>query len=108
MSTHKPILPGRKQIFRQESGGQAVADVVGRFDEPLDGRPLLQLVMSRGRRTGGAADLVSTRRVAAAELAKLPRRITALEPADPSYPVRISASLGALHLDAQDAAIRAR
>ena len=58
LSTGKPILPGRKQVFRIEQNGRAVRDVIARADEDFDGRPLLHLVMQDGRRTAeGTIDL---------------------------------------------------
>jgi nicotinate phosphoribosyltransferase len=44
-SEAKSNLPGRKQIFRQES-----QDVVGLFEEPINGDPLLVKVMEGGKR----------------------------------------------------------
>jgi hypothetical protein len=31
LSRHKPILPGRKQVFRREEDRHAIGDVTGRF-----------------------------------------------------------------------------
>jgi nicotinic acid phosphoribosyltransferase len=39
LSRHKPILPGRKQIFRQEKEGKAVGEIIARAGEQLQGRP---------------------------------------------------------------------
>jgi nicotinate phosphoribosyltransferase len=98
LSRNKPILPGRKQVIRQEQNGKAVADVIARAGEPFQGRALLRSVMRGGRRTSEAADdFQSIRRRAADELAKLPERVTSLEPADPPYPVSTSAALEQHH-----------
>jgi nicotinate phosphoribosyltransferase len=103
LSAQKPVLPGRKQVFRQESGGQAAADVIARWDERVNGRPLLELVMRGGRRTAGRdVDLNSIRRRAAAEMAALPSRIAALDEANPPYPVTISPALRAHDLDVHE------
>jgi nicotinate phosphoribosyltransferase len=51
LSSHKPILPGRTQVFRREEDGHAIGDVIGRFGEAVDGRPLLRMVMRGGQRT---------------------------------------------------------
>jgi nicotinate phosphoribosyltransferase len=105
LSRSKPILPGRKQIFRQEQHGRAIGDVVGRSGESLDGRPLLQLVMRAGQRTGlGDGDLDSARRRAAEELARLPSQVTSLGPADPPYPVSVSAALQRFHAEVREKA----
>ncbi|MEX1128597.1 MAG: nicotinate phosphoribosyltransferase [Vicinamibacterales bacterium] len=106
LSRDKPVLPGRKQVFRREEAGRATGDVIGRAEERLEGRPLLQLVMRGGRRTSeGATDLPSIRRRAAEELAGLPGHVTALEPADPPYPVRVSAALEQHHTRVREAVV---
>ena len=94
LSTGKPVLPGRKQVFRVEQDGRAMRDVIGRAEEEPPGRPLLQPMMRDGRRLAAAsADLEAVRRHAAAEIGRLPERVRALEPADPAYPVEVSAAL---------------
>jgi nicotinate phosphoribosyltransferase len=98
LSPDKPILPGRKQVFRQERDGIAIADVIGRADEHVEGRPLLRIVMRDGRRLpDGVEPLESIRRRAAEELARLPAPVIAIVPADPPYPVTISAALKRRH-----------
>lgn len=106
LSTGKPVLPGRKQVFRSENGGTAVGDVIGRAGESLKGRPLLQLVMRGGQRTDAGRDTLDDARArAAAELAKLPGALRGLAPADPPYPVEVSARLRA---DQEDVIRRVR
>jgi nicotinate phosphoribosyltransferase len=96
LSTGKPILPGRKQVFRIEENGRAVGDVIAQAHEVLGGRPLLRLVMQGGRRTAeGNIDLDEARERAHKELGRLPDRIQALAPADPPYPVLVSDCLQA-------------
>jgi len=105
LSTGKPILPGRKQVFRIEENGHAVRDVIARADEHLDGRPLLHPVMAGGRRTArGAADLDGARIRAREELGRLPDRIQFLAPADPPYPVFVSDRLRAYQHEVSKAA----
>ncbi|HEX7119873.1 MAG TPA: nicotinate phosphoribosyltransferase [Longimicrobiales bacterium] len=104
LSPGKEILPGRKQVFREEEDGRAVGDVIARHDEALPGRPLLVKVMERGRRLdAGRVGLDAARARAADEIARLPDRLRALAPADPPYPVRVSDRLAA---DAAEAATR--
>ncbi|HET6342167.1 MAG TPA: nicotinate phosphoribosyltransferase [Gemmatimonadota bacterium] len=94
LSPGKPILPGRKQVFRVEEGGQAVGDVIGRAEETLRGRPLLVPVMREGERLpAGRADLDRARARAREEIERLPARVRALETADPPYPVELSHGL---------------
>jgi nicotinate phosphoribosyltransferase len=96
LSSGKPVLPGRKQVFRRERGGEMVGDVIGRAEERLEGRPLLLQVMAGGERTAaGRATLEDARAHAAEEMARLPARIRALTPADPPYPVEVSETLRA-------------
>jgi len=94
LSTGKRILPGRKQIFRQEEDGEAVRDVLARHDEDQEGRPLLEKVMERGGRlAAGRVDLESARERARREIERLPKHIRALEDADPPYKVQVSDGL---------------
>lgn len=93
-SPGKSGLPGRKQVFRVAEAGFAVRDVVARRDEELPGRPLLEEVMRDGRRlAAGRASLGEARMRSAAEVAVLPPRVRALEPAEPPYPVEVSDEL---------------
>lgn len=96
LSPGKKILPGRKQVFRQEEEGHAARDVVARADEAGCGRPLLVAVMAGGERTAAGHDtLERARERAREELARLPDRILAIEDADPPYPVLVSDALAA-------------
>jgi nicotinate phosphoribosyltransferase len=98
LSPGKPILPGRKQVFRRTRDGEARGDVLARHDEVLEGRPLLAAVMRGGRRLAAGEDaLGAARERAARELAELPARIRALPPAEPPYPVEVSPALAAEH-----------
>ena len=96
LSPDKATLPGRKQVFRIESGGVAERDVLAGRGESLPGRPLLRPVMQQGRRVDDAAEtLQEIRARAAKEIAKLPERLRGLEAADPPYQVEISEALRA-------------
>ena len=104
LSTGKPILPGRKQVFRFEADGLAVRDVIGRSDERLSGRPLLRAVMRNGARLpAGRETLDEPRKRAEREIAHLPLHLRAIEPSDPPYPVEVSEAL----LDYQQAVAKA-
>ena len=96
LSTGKPVLPGRKQVFRVEQDGRALRDVIARAEESLPGRPLLRPVMRGGRRLPeGSVDLQAARHHAQEETARLPDPIRAIRPAEERYPVEVSAALRA-------------
>lgn len=109
LSQGKPILPGRKQVFRREEGGRAVGDVLARADEVLPGRPLLVKVMEGGRRLpAGRVPLEEIRERARRELAVLPPRLLDLEPADEPYPVEVSPGLEALRGEVTEEVVHPR
>ncbi|MFN2432036.1 MAG: nicotinate phosphoribosyltransferase [Gemmatimonadota bacterium] len=121
LSGGKETLPGGKEVFRVSRGGEDVLDVVARAGEeaaavleevrgragagdlgsgaaeggaPLAVRPVLADVMRRGRRlAAGEESLDAARERAAAGLVRLPGRIRDLAPAEPPYPVLVSAAL---------------
>ncbi|MDZ7751833.1 MAG: nicotinate phosphoribosyltransferase [Gammaproteobacteria bacterium] len=94
LSSGKPILPGRKQVFRREEDGLFRGDVIARWDEDLAGTPLLTRVMANGRRTAThPASLDALRDHGRAQLQRLPDGIRAIDAADPPYPVEVSAAL---------------
>jgi nicotinate phosphoribosyltransferase len=100
LSRGKRILPGRKQVFRQERGGSAVGDVLARAGETIDGRPLLAQVMTGGERTpAGRVSLAAARERAREETARLPARLRGPAAAQPGYPVAISDGLLALEAE---------
>jgi nicotinate phosphoribosyltransferase len=92
-SPGKPILPGRKQLFRVETDGHATHDIVARADESQPGRPLLRLVMRGGRRVDPQESIQDARARAARELACLPEAVRRLEAAAPPYLVEVSETL---------------
>lgn len=95
-SPGKATLPGRKQVFRVEEGGEARHDVLAGAGEERPGRPLLSRVMAGGRLIDpDAVDLESARGRARREIAALPERVRALDPADPPYRVEVSEALAA-------------
>lgn len=104
LSSGKPILPGRKQIFREQHDGVFRGDVIGRWHEELPGQPLLSKVMERGRRLDShERDLDRMRGNASASLARLPEAVRALPSADPDYPVRVSDALAEHQRTVRDA-----
>ena len=98
LSANKPVLPGRKQVFRNADGDRDTGDTIARAEEDLPGRPLLDTVMHDGRRLiPPTANLAETRLHAAKQIARLPETVRGLPEADPPYPVEISAKLNAYH-----------
>ncbi|NOJ93804.1 nicotinate phosphoribosyltransferase [Corallococcus coralloides] len=96
LSPGKVLLPGRKQVFREEWDGVASRDMLACHDEVLPGRPLLRRVMHQGRRLEGASPpLTALRMHAREELTRLPLELRGLEPARPPYPVAVSPALSA-------------
>jgi nicotinate phosphoribosyltransferase len=78
LSRNKVTEPGRKQVFRKQ---KPFGDLVGLFDEPVPpGRqPLLEPLMTGGRRTRKRPTIAEIRRCFEEDLAVLPepaRRIT--------------------------------
>jgi nicotinate phosphoribosyltransferase len=103
LSRDKPILPGRKQVFRQVTDGKALGDTIVRDGEQLPGRALLRVAMRGGRRTPEAVeDLKSIRQRAEQEIEELPAHVASLEPANPPYPVRTSSALEHHHEDVRN------
>lgn len=91
-SEGKATYPGRKQVSRALDGdGRIARDQLHLVDEPGDGAPLLQRVMSRGRRLVRTS-LGDARRRAAESLAALPAALRELEPAS-APPLEISPRL---------------
>jgi nicotinate phosphoribosyltransferase len=92
-STGKATWPGRKQVFRQSGpDGHMGGDILALEDDPLQGEPLLQLVMHAGQRLHPSPPLSEVRQYAAAELARLPDHLRQLR-VEPPYTVSIATSL---------------
>jgi nicotinate phosphoribosyltransferase len=91
LSAGKVICPGRKQVFRLCDGERMKQDVIGRHDEDLPGRPLLEPVMAGGKRLpAGRVSLEAARSHCQAQLALLAEPLRALKRADEPYPVTFS------------------
>ncbi|XXF77827.1 nicotinate phosphoribosyltransferase [Myxococcaceae bacterium GXIMD 01537] len=94
LSAGKVLLPGRKQVFREEDDGVPLRDVLAHHGEELSGVPLLHEVMRDGRRLPGASPgLEALRTHARRERESLPPRLRHLAPATPPYPVERSPGL---------------
>ena len=89
-----PFCRGASKCSASRPKAVAVRDVIGRWTESLPGRPLLRAVMRNGVRLPDAQEtLGESRKRADREIASLPLRLRALEPADPPYPVEVSNAL---------------
>ena len=103
LSPGKPILPGRKQIFRVSENGNDMRDVVAKANEHLPGRPLLEAVMRNGKRLpAGRVDLESARAHASQQIADLPDHIRVITPAEPPYLVEVSSELARYQEEIED------
>jgi len=93
-STGKATWPGRKQVFRHtDRAGRFEHDVITVEGEERQGEQLLVHVMRNGKRLDAPESLAAIRERAAAQLAKLPERLRALEPAASPYRVEIAPAL---------------
>ena len=96
-STGKVTLPGRKQVYRIDADGRADHDVIALIDESIpDGRPLLEKVMTSGRRVRPPHPIDTARERARREIARLPGALRSLEPALAPYAVRLGPRLAEL------------
>ncbi|MDR9467905.1 nicotinate phosphoribosyltransferase [Marinospirillum sp.] len=103
LSTGKPILPGRKQVFRVSDQGEFQQDVIARVDEDQPGRPLLEAVMQEGKRLeAGRVSLESARAYASEQLASLPDSVRAIRPPESPYSVKISSRLSDYQKEVED------
>jgi len=98
LSPGKRILPGPKQVFRQEEGSLDIGDILGRASETLPGRPLLEPVMRAGERLeAGRRPLGEIRSHAAEARGRIAAAMRTPEKAPEPWPVRVSEALsGAL------------
>jgi nicotinate phosphoribosyltransferase len=92
-SPGKATLPGRKQIWRNYGpDGRMSGDVLSLESDDHAGEPLLQLVMSGGRRVSSGPDLAEIRTRTARSLEQLPEPLRCLDP-QASYPVKVAGPL---------------
>jgi nicotinate phosphoribosyltransferase len=107
LSIGKPVLPGRKQVFRIPEGDRDMRDIIALADEDLPGRPLLSAVMRNGRRLSeDIVSLESSREYAREQISRLPDRIRAIAPAEYPYPVELSQSISRLQEETSEKVVR--
>ena len=94
-SEAKTTYPGRKQVFRRsDSNGICVGDVIALEHERVEAvEPLLVPVMREGKRLIAPGSIQDAQRRFLSQRERLPRHITALEPASDRYPVAYSSRL---------------
>ncbi len=107
-SLGKATWAGPKQVWRRiNPDGELAGDVIGRAGEDVpDAEPLLECVMSAGRRLGAPAPLAVLRDRCLAERARLPAAVRRIRDFD-DYPVAISPGLERLQEDTRRAVMRA-
>ena len=94
LSVDKATWPGAKQVWRHYANGRMTGDVIAAADEQAipHARPLLQPVMTRGRRVNARAPLDPLRDACRHSVGALSDEVRALR-APATYPVRISETL---------------
>ena len=95
LSAGKATLPGCKQVYRVEANGHYERDVIALESERVEGRALLQKVVSGGTRTGPAPSLHEIQKRCRASIASLPEPLRSLE-TQVDYRVDISEELQGL------------
>lgn len=93
-SAGKIGFPGRKQVWRQfdQSTEKYSYDIVGLWNEQLQGLPLLELVVKNGERVKSPRSLQETRTFSLTEVQKLPQA-SLLLPKSQAYLTELSTKL---------------
>ncbi|HVO66955.1 MAG TPA: nicotinate phosphoribosyltransferase [Syntrophales bacterium] len=94
-SQGKATIPGRKQVFRELKDETMVRDILTTEGDGVEGVPLLEKVMSGGRRISEPKGLKEIAAYTRSQLKALPAHFKALE-TKPAYPVKISPALSRL------------
>jgi nicotinate phosphoribosyltransferase len=95
LSAGKATLPGCKQVYRVEANGRYERDVIALQSERVEGRALLQKVMTDGVRNGPSPSLAEIQRRCRASIDSLPEALRSLE-TQVDYRVDISEELQGL------------
>jgi nicotinate phosphoribosyltransferase len=92
-SEGKATWPGRKQVYRYyDEDGRIAYDLLTVANDPQEGDALIQPVIRSGKRVSPPSSLAQLRDRAAAQLAKLPKPLQALQEGQ-SIPVKNSQAL---------------
>ena len=97
-SQGKATTPGRKQVFREFKDKTMVRDILTTEGDEAEGVPLLEKVMSGGRRISWPKGLKEIAAYTRSQLKALPSHFKVLE-TKPAYPVKISPALSRLKKD---------
>jgi len=97
-SSGKATYPGRKQVYRLMCNERMAQDTIGLEGEPLEGSPLIEKVMDKGKRLKNPEDLKTLAQYTREQIRALPASLRDLAGTGP-YPVLISKAL--LHLKEQ-------
>jgi nicotinate phosphoribosyltransferase len=93
LSKDKITLSGKKQVFRQKDfKGNYARDIIALEHENIQGEPLLQKVMEKGKMLRNQPSLEEIRKTVLDSLSRLPNRFKRLRNA-PKYPVTLSPEL---------------
>ena len=92
LSTGKQSIGGRKQVFRERSGGLFSGDIIARRDETHPGDVLMVRVMDKGRRIGETGSIDAMRRRFLEDFGSLDEAVKRIKDPD-EYPVKISPAL---------------
>lgn len=95
LSSGKRTLVDRKQVYRRTTDHGPAGDTIALRNENLDGRPLLQPVMRKGKRLEKPEPLAAVQKRFQKQFAALGSRYKAIRQPD-AYPVTLSAELKAL------------
>ena len=94
-SPGKATIPGRKQVYREVKDKMMIRDILTTEGDEADGVPLVEKVMSGGRRISWPKGLKEIAMYTRSQLKSLPPHFKALE-TKPAYPVKISPALSRL------------
>ena len=93
LSADKATYPHAKQVYRQQDvAGRFARDVIGLYEEDIEGEPLLQQVVKDGQRCYDLPPLEASRERALRQIERLPEPLKQIE-AEAEYDVQWSPGL---------------
>lgn len=100
-SPGKASLPGRKQVFRQYKNGRMAEDTITVEGDSPAGVPLIEQVVTGGKRLAKPKTLQETAAYAREQLETLPDHLRALTASSAAYPVSVSPALERLKIETE-------